>query len=115
MATPPDPRRTDVTRRDVWVGMLFYPRHTLPTAAAPVLVATGLALHDGVAAALPAALAFLAGFLVQLGGVIADNYNNLRRHGDDPEHPAFSEALRTGLVTFGELRLAIWATYAVAL
>lgn len=107
--------RATVTRHDVWVGMLLYPRHTLPTAAAPVLVASGLALHDGVAAALPAALAFFAGWLVQLGGVITDNYNNLRRHGDDPEHPAFAEALRAGVVTFGELRLAISATYGVAL
>ncbi len=115
MANPPDPARTGVTRRDVWVSMLLYPRHTLPTAAAPVLVATGLALHDGVFAALPAALAFLAGFLVQLGGVVADNYNNLRRHGDDPEHPAFVEALRAGLVTYGELRLAIGATYGAAI
>jgi len=36
------------TRRDVWVRMLLYPRHTLPTAVAPVLVSAGLALHDGV-------------------------------------------------------------------
>ncbi len=114
--SPGSTARTTVTRRDVWVGMLLYPRHTLPTATAPVLVASGLALHDGVAAVLPAALAFLAGWSVQLGGVITDNYNNLRRHGDDPEHPAFVKALRAGLVTFGELRLAIWATtYGVAL
>jgi len=95
--------------------MLLYPRHTLPTAAAPVLVASCLALHDGVFALGPALLAFLAGWLVQLGGVVTDNYNNLRRHGDDREHPRFVEALRAGVITFGQLRAAIAACYVVAL
>ncbi len=106
---------TTVTRRQVWGGMLLYPRHTLPTAAAPVLVASALAHHDGVFALVPALLAFLAGWLVQLGGVVTDNYNNLRRHGDDLEHPDFVRALREGVVTFGQLRLAIAGCYAVAL
>lgn len=105
---------TKVTRADVWVHMLLYPRHTLPTALAPVAVGSALAWHDGVFAALPAAAALLAGWLVQLGGVITDNYNNLRRHGDDREHPAFVEALRTGIVTFRELQVAILSCFAVA-
>jgi len=39
------------SRRDLWIHMLVYPGHTLPTALAPVLVAAGLAFHDGVFAA----------------------------------------------------------------
>src|ERR1039457_2516805 len=104
-----------VTRRDVWVDMLLYPRHTIPTALAPVVVASALAHHDGVFAAGPAAAAFLAGWLVQLGGVVTDNYNNLRRHGDDLEHPRFVEALRAGVVTFAQLRNAIIACFVVAI
>jgi 1,4-dihydroxy-2-naphthoate octaprenyltransferase len=99
------------TRRDVWVRMLLYPRHTLPTAAAPVAVATGLAVADGVAAWTPALFAFLAGWLVQLGGVFADNYNNLRRHPDDREHPAFVRALDAGVVSLQTLQRAVWVTY----
>ncbi len=106
---------TAVTRRDVWVHMLLYPRHTLPTAIAPVLVASALARHDGRFAWGPAAGAVLAGWLVQLGGVITDNYNNLRRHGDDREHPRFVEALRAGVVTFGQLRLAIAGCFVIAM
>ena len=106
---------TTVTRGEVWGGMLLYPRHTLPTAAAPVLVASCLAYHDGVFALAPALLAFLAGWLVQLGGVVTDNYNNLRRHGDDREHPRFVEALRAGVITFAQLRAAIAACYVVAM
>lgn len=95
------------TRRDVWVRMLIYPRHTLPTALGPVLVAVGLALHDRVFAADAAAAALAAGWLIQLGGVIADNYNNLRRHPDDREHPLLVRALEAGVV---DLRLLARAT-----
>jgi 1,4-dihydroxy-2-naphthoate octaprenyltransferase len=91
--------------------MLLYPRHTLPTAAAPVLVAAALALRDGVFAPVPAIAAFVTGWLVQLGGVIADNYHNLIRHPDDREHEAFVRALRAGVVTLAELRRAIAACY----
>jgi 1,4-dihydroxy-2-naphthoate octaprenyltransferase len=94
--------------------MLLYPRHTLPTAFAPVLVASALAWHDGVFDCVAALAAFAAGWLVQLGGVIADNYNNLRRHGNDLEHPEFVEALKRGVVSLAELRWAISGCYAAA-
>lgn len=103
-----------VTRRAVWVGMLLYPRHTLPTAVAPVAVAVGLAAHDGVLGPGPALAAFVSGWLIQLGGVITDNYHNLRRHPDDREHALFVEALRRGVVTMRELRRAIYACYLAA-
>ena len=51
------------SRREIWTRKLLYPGHTLPTAAAPVIVAVGLAYHDGVFAPVPAVLAFLAGWL----------------------------------------------------
>ncbi len=60
------------SRRDMWVHMLLYPGHTLPTALAPVLVAAGLARHDGVFSAGPMLLAFLAGWLIQFIGDIRD-------------------------------------------
>jgi len=104
-----------VTRRDVWVGMLLYPRHTLPTALAPVAVAVGLAARDGLLAPGPAAAALAAGWMIQLGGVFADNYNNLRRHPEDREHPAFVEALRRGIVSLDLLRRAVLACYLLAL
>jgi len=49
-----------VGRRNIWIDLLLYPTHTLPTAAAPVLVAIGLAVHNGVFDAVPVALAFVA-------------------------------------------------------
>jgi 1,4-dihydroxy-2-naphthoate octaprenyltransferase len=104
-----------VTRKQVWVEMLLYPAHTLPTAAAPVAVAIGLAVHDHVLSIGPALAALLAGWLVQLGGVFTDNYYNLARHPDDEEHAQFVEAVNTGVISLAEIRRAIYATFAVAL
>jgi 1,4-dihydroxy-2-naphthoate polyprenyltransferase len=103
------------SRRDLWIHMLVYPGHTLPTALAPVLVAAGLAFHDGVFAAGPALLALLAGWLVQLGGVLTDNYENLVRHPGDREHPQLVRALREGSLTLFGLKAAILACFGVAL
>jgi 1,4-dihydroxy-2-naphthoate octaprenyltransferase len=104
-----------VTRKQVWVEMLLYPAHTLPTALAPVLVAIGLAVHDRVLALGPAIAALIAGWLIQLGGVFTDNYYNLSRHPDDEEHAAFVEAVNTGVISLAEIRRAIYATFGVAL
>lgn len=115
MSQPSEHLKARITRRGVWVGMLLYPAHTLPTAAAPVLVALGLALHDGVFRPRAALAAFVAGWLVQLGGVFTDNYQNLSRHPDDREHAEFVAAVRTRVVSLGEIRLAISGCYAAAL
>ena len=103
------------TRRDVWLRKLVYPAHTIPTAAAPALVATALAVHDGAFKAWPAAAAFFAGWLVQLGGVLVDNYENLVQQPEDREHPELVQALKQGLLTLGELKAAIYASYGLAL
>jgi len=103
------------SRRDVWIRKLLYPGHTLPTAAAPAIVAAGLALHDGVFRALPACLALLAGWLIQLGGVLVDNRQNLIHQPEDREHPELVWALKTGLVTLPGVSRAIFACYAAAL
>jgi 1,4-dihydroxy-2-naphthoate octaprenyltransferase len=103
------------TRGEVWRRKLLYPGHTLPTAAAPVLVACGLAVHDGVFAAGPALLALLAGWLIQLGGVLTDNYENLVAQPEDREHPELVEALRLGTLTLGQLKAAIAVCYGIAL
>ncbi|MEZ4417041.1 MAG: UbiA family prenyltransferase [Gemmatimonadota bacterium] len=101
--------------RPAGLRQLLYPGHTLPTALAPVAVAFGLATSHGVAAIGPALAAFLAGWLIQLGGVIADNYNNLRRHPDDREHPEFVQAIASGRLSIDQFRHAARVCYAGAL
>ena len=102
------------SKRDIWTRKLLYPGHTLPTAAAPVIVAAGLALHYGVFAPLPAIAAFIAGWLIQFGGVVTDNYENLVRQPDDREHPEMVQAVATGLITLPGLKATIMACYALA-
>lgn len=105
-----DPR----SRRDIWLKKLLYPAHTIPTAAAPVLVGTGFAIGDGVFRWGPMIAVFVFGWFVQLGGVLADNYYNLVRHRDDAEHPALVTALEQDLLTLREIRVASLTAFLVA-
>jgi 1,4-dihydroxy-2-naphthoate octaprenyltransferase len=98
-------------RRDIWIHLLLYPGHTLPTAAAPAIVGVGLAIHDHVFAPLPALLGFLASWLIHVGGVLTDNYELLVRHPDTREHPELTDALADGTLRLVGLRWAILASF----
>jgi 1,4-dihydroxy-2-naphthoate octaprenyltransferase len=102
------------TRREVWTRKLIYPGHTFPTAIAPIVVSAGLAWHDRLFAAGPLLLAFLAGWLIQFGGVVTDNYTNLVRSPQDREHPELVDAVRRGLLSLADLRAAILGCFSLA-
>jgi 1,4-dihydroxy-2-naphthoate octaprenyltransferase len=102
------------SRRDIWTRKLLYPGHTFPTAAAPAIVAIGLAYHDGLFAPFPALVAFLAGWLIQFAGVVTDNYENLVQQPEDREHPELVHAIKTGLLTLSGLKTTIFACYGLA-
>lgn len=104
-----------LSRRELWVNLLLYPTHTLPTAAAPVLVGLGLALHDRVFAFLPAFIGFLASWLLHVGGVFIDNYELLTRHPDNREHPELIAAIEKGTLSLAVLRGAIVFCYVAAI
>jgi 1,4-dihydroxy-2-naphthoate polyprenyltransferase len=104
-------KATAATRREIWVRLLLYPGHTLPTAAAPVAVGVGLAIHDHVFAFLPVLLAFVGSWLIHVGGVFADNHELLRKHPGVPEHPELLRALANGTLTLNELKWAIAACF----
>jgi 1,4-dihydroxy-2-naphthoate octaprenyltransferase len=109
MVAPPEP-----SAREIWIRLLLYPSHTLPTAAAPVLVGIGLAVRDHIFAPIPMLLGFLASWLIHVGGVFNDNYELLRRHPDVAEHPELLQALQTGTLTFAGLRNAILTCFVLA-
>ncbi len=100
--------------RELWLHWLIYPGHSLPTAAAPVLVAMALAARDGVFAPLPALLGFLASWLIHIAGLFTDNYELLVRHRSVNEHPELIEALNKGALTLNGMRAAILACLVLA-
>jgi 1,4-dihydroxy-2-naphthoate octaprenyltransferase len=101
--------------RELWTRKLVYPGHTFPTAAAPVIVAIGLAYHNHDFALVPALAAFLAGWLIQFAGVVTDNYENLIQQPEDREHPELVDAVRSGPITLAALRTMVLASYGLAL
>lgn len=108
-------RTVSLSRRELWVNLLLYPTHTLPTAAAPALVGLGLAIHDHVFMFVPAFTGFMASWLVHVGGVFIDNYELLVRHPENREHPELIEAIEKGTLSLAVLRGAIAFCYIAAI
>jgi 1,4-dihydroxy-2-naphthoate octaprenyltransferase len=102
--------------RIIWIDLLLYPTHSLPTAAAPVLVGLGLASRDGVLAALPALVGFLGSWFIHVAGVFADNHELLRRHPGLGEHPELDRAIEDGTLALWMVKAAIagWLVLALA-
>jgi 1,4-dihydroxy-2-naphthoate octaprenyltransferase len=93
--------------RIIWIDLLLYPTHSLPTAAAPVLVGLGLAYHDGVVAPLPALVGFLGSWFIHVAGVFTDNHELLRRHPGLGEHPELDRAIEDGTLALWMVKAAI--------
>jgi 1,4-dihydroxy-2-naphthoate octaprenyltransferase len=106
--------RSSAQRPSIWIDLLLYPSHTLPTAAAPVVIAIGLAIHNGVFSVVPATVAFLASWLIHIGGVFTDNYRLLADHPDVREHPELTDAVRAGTLRLDGLMWAIVACFGLA-
>lgn len=93
--------------------LLLYPGHTLPTAAAPVLVGVGLAVRDGVFAPVPALLFLATTWFVHVAGVLADNHTLISRHPTLPEHPELLAAMAQRTLALSTLALAIAGSLAL--
>src|SRR5215831_14526600 len=101
--------------RRVWIDLLLHPAHSLPTAAAPIFVAAGLAVHDGTFEPLPTLVAFLGSWLIHVAGVFTDNHELLRRYPGIVEHPDLTDALADRTVTLDQIKVAIAACLVLAL
>jgi 1,4-dihydroxy-2-naphthoate octaprenyltransferase len=102
-------------RRSLWLDLLVYPTHSLPTAASPVLIGLGLAVRHGVLRPWPALLGLLGSWAIHVAGVLMDNHELLRRHPGLGEHPELEAALAEGRLTLRHLRLAAAGSVALAL
>ena len=102
----------EVSRRRAWL-MAARPQ-TLPAGASPVILGTGLAVHEGVAAPLPALAALLGALLIQIGTNFANDYFDAVKGTDEPDREGFTRVTAGGLIEPGTVRRAMVGTYALA-
>jgi len=87
---------------------------TLPAAAAPVIMGSAMAFHDG-GFHLPAALAALFGaLLIQIGTNYANDYFDFKKGADNAERLGPRRATQTGLIAPGVMKRAFILTFALA-
>jgi len=116
LAPPPRPCEAPAASvRSIWIDLLLYPTHSLPTALAPVLVGAGLAIRDGVFAPAPVLVGFLGSWVIHVAGVFTDNHELLRKHPRIAEHPELDRAVADGTLKLSTLRAAIALCIAIAL
>ncbi|MFD1587414.1 1,4-dihydroxy-2-naphthoate polyprenyltransferase [Halorientalis brevis] len=102
----------EVSRTKAWL-MAARPQ-TLPAGAAPVIVGTGLAVHSGVFAAIPAVAALLGALLLQVGTNFANDYFDAVNGADTAEREGFTRVTAGGLIEPARVKQAMAATYALA-
>ncbi|WP_353633816.1 1,4-dihydroxy-2-naphthoate polyprenyltransferase [Halobacterium sp. NMX12-1] len=103
----------DVSRREAW--LIAARPHTLPVAAAPILVAVGLAVRDGVFAPLPALAAFVGAALIQVGTNFANDYYDAVQGADTEDREGFTRVTAGGLIEPDEVKRAMYLTFAAAI
>ncbi|MDR5656934.1 1,4-dihydroxy-2-naphthoate polyprenyltransferase [Halodesulfurarchaeum sp. HSR-GB] len=86
----------DISRREAWV--IAARPHVKPAGAAPVIVGTGLAVHQGVFAALPAVAALLGALLIQTGTDFANDYFDYAKGVDSDESAGYVRVSQSGLI-----------------
>ncbi len=101
-----------VSRRRAWL-MAARPQ-TLPAGSAPVVVGTGLALHDNVFAPLPATVALLGALLLQIGTNFANDYYDAVRGADTADREGFTRVTAGGIIEPAAVKRAMVATFALA-
>ncbi|MFC3959863.1 1,4-dihydroxy-2-naphthoate polyprenyltransferase [Halovivax cerinus] len=103
----------NVSRSRAWL-MAARPQ-TLPAAIAPVVVGTGLALHDHVFALVPALFAALGAALIQIGTNFANDYYDAKHGADTDDREGFTRVTQTGLIPPGQVKRAAVTTFALAI
>ncbi|WP_227355326.1 1,4-dihydroxy-2-naphthoate polyprenyltransferase [Haladaptatus salinisoli] len=103
---------TEISRTEAWL-MAARP-HTLPAAAAPVIVGVGLAVHEGLFAPLPALAAFVGAALIQVGTNFANDYYDAVKGVDTDERTGFTRVTQSGLIPPDEVKRAMYSTFLLA-
>lgn len=101
------------SRLKVWL-MAIRPQ-TLPAAAAPVIVGTGLAVRDGVFSLFPAVAALLGAALIQIGTNLTNDYYDAVKGADTDEREGFTRVTQAGLIAPERVRLGAAAAFGSAM
>ncbi|MGQ4555698.1 1,4-dihydroxy-2-naphthoate polyprenyltransferase [Halobellus sp. GM3] len=102
----------EITRRRAWV--IAARPQTLPAAASPVIVGTGLAIHDGVFALLPALAALVGAELIQIGTNFANDYYDAVKGADTEDREGFTRVTAGGLIAPETVKRAMYLTFAAS-
>ncbi|SDY09644.1 1,4-dihydroxy-2-naphthoate polyprenyltransferase [Halobellus clavatus] len=103
----------DISRREAWV--IAARPQTLPAAASPVIVGTGLAVHDAVFAALPALAALVGAGLIQIGTNFANDYYDAIQGADTEDREGFTRVTAGGLIDPESVKRAMYLTFAASI
>ena len=102
----------EMSRRRAW--LVAARPQTLPAAAAPVVVGTGLAFGDGVFAPLPALAALVGAALIQVGTNFANDYYDAVQGADTEARQGFTRVTAGGLIEPAEVKRAMYLTFLLA-
>lgn len=105
--------QAEISRQRAWL-MAARPQ-TLPAAVAPVVVGTGLAVHEGVFTALPALAALVGAVFIQIGTNFANDYYDAVQGADTPDREGFTRVTAGGLIAPEAVKRAMWLTFAAAI
>jgi 1,4-dihydroxy-2-naphthoate octaprenyltransferase len=100
---------TNVSKSKAWL-MAARPQ-TLPAAAAPIAVGTGLAAHEGVFAPLPALAALVGAALIQIGTNFANDYYDAVKGADTEDREGFTRVTQSGLIPPASVKRAMYLTF----
>ena len=103
----------DITQRKAWV--IAARPQTLPAAASPVVVGTGLAVHDGVFTLFPALAALIGAGLIQIGTNFANDYYDAVQGADTEAREGFTRVTAGGLIDAETVKRAMYLTFAAAI
>lgn len=101
------------SRFQAWV-MASRPR-TLPAAAAPVFLATGLAYGESGLRFLPALAALAGALLIQVGTNLANDYYDHRRGGDTPDRIGPVRVTQAGIIPPETVKRATYLVLGLAM
>jgi 1,4-dihydroxy-2-naphthoate octaprenyltransferase len=87
---------------------------TLPAGAAPVVVGTGLAVHDAVFAPAAALFALVGALLLQVGTNLANDYYDAVRGADTENREGPTRVTAGGLIEPAAVKRAMYATFGLA-